>query len=156
MPKPLVGVEIDSRFRDQVPEEWVRAIAETVLVQDGPRGPAELGVLVTGDEAVRELNRLYRNTDSTTDVLSFALREGHGFVAPPDGVTHLGDVIVSYPQAERQAIEMGHETSQEVALLLVHGILHLLGHDHAEPDEERQMRARETALLQSMPDSLAQ
>lgn len=156
MPQPLVGVEIDERFQGQVREEWVRAIAEMVLEVEGPRGPAELGVLVTGDEEVRELNRLYRDMDSTTDVLSFALTEGGDFVAPPDGISHLGEVIISYPQAQRQAQEMGKGTSREVALLLVHGILHLLGHDHAEPDEERQMRARETALLQSMPDSLAQ
>lgn len=155
MPQPLVGVEIDESFRDRVREEWVRAVAETVLEREGPGGPAEVGVFITGDEEVRELNRLYRDTDSTTDVLSFALTEGEDFVAPPDGVTHLGEVIVSYPQAERQAVEAGKETSQEIALLLVHGVLHLLGHDHAEPEDERQMRSSEAALLRSLADSLA-
>ncbi|MDP2726020.1 MAG: rRNA maturation RNase YbeY [Dehalococcoidia bacterium] len=154
MPQPLVGVEIDPKFHDHINEEWVRALAGRVLEQEGPQGPAELGILITGDEEVRELNRLYRGLDQTTDVLSFALTEGDGFVTPPDGISHLGEVIISYPQAERQAQERGQESLQEIALLLVHGILHLLGHDHADPDQERHMRATERALLQAIPDSI--
>lgn len=149
MPQPLVGVEIDPEFQNHIDEVWVRALAVTVLEQEGPKEPVELGILVTGDEKVRELNHLYRGLDCTTDVLSFALTEGDDFVAPPDGVLHLGEVIISYPQAERQAPEMGKETKQEIALLLVHGILHLLGYDHAEEDEEQLMRAKEASLLQT-------
>lgn len=149
MPQPLVGVEINPVFQDRVDEAWIRALAEAVLEQEGPEEPADIGVVVTGDDEVHELNRLYREIDSTTDVLSFALTEGDEFVAPPDGLVHLGEVIMSYPQAERQAREAGKETRQEMALLLVHGILHLLGYDHAEEEEEREMRALEQALLQA-------
>lgn len=150
MPQPLIGVEIDDGFQDMVKEEWVRAIAQLVLEQEVPEGTPELGILVTGDDEVRKLNRQYRNIDSTTDVLSFALAEGAGFMTPPDGLVHLGEIIVSYPQAERQALEEGKDTSQEVSLLLVHGLLHLLGYNHADPEEEQQMRAREKVLLQAI------
>ncbi len=155
MPQPLVGVEIDQMFQERVSEDWLRAIAEMVLDREGPQGPAEVGLLVTGDDEVQELNRRYRGLDCATDVLSFALTEGEEFVAPPDGVLHLGEVIISYPQAERQAQELGVDTPREVALLLVHGMLHLLGHDHAEPVEERRMRAKEQLLLQAIPGSVA-
>lgn len=148
MPQPLVGVEIDPEFQEEVDEAWVRALAEKVLTSEGPRESAELGIVVTGDERVHELNHLYRGLDCTTDVLSFALTEGQDFVAPPDGLVHLGEVIVSYPQASRQAREFGKSHQQELALLLVHGILHLLGFDHAEDDQEREMKAREATLLQ--------
>ncbi|MDO8688423.1 MAG: rRNA maturation RNase YbeY [Dehalococcoidia bacterium] len=150
MPQPLVGVDIDQEFVEHVDEVWVRALAQSVLEQEAPEKPVELEIRVTGDETVQELNHLYRGLDCTTDVLSFALTEGEDFVAPPDGILHLGEVIVSYPQAERQALEMGKGTAQEVALLLVHGILHLLGYDHAEQEDEKTMRARETILLQTV------
>ncbi|MDP2661074.1 MAG: rRNA maturation RNase YbeY [Dehalococcoidia bacterium] len=150
MPQPLVGVDIDQEFREHVDEVWVRALAQSVLEQEGPEKPVELEIRVTGDETVQELNHLYRGLDCTTDVLSFALTEGEDFVAPPDGILHLGEVIVSYPQAERQAREMGKGAAQEVALLLVHGILHLLGYDHAEEEDEKTMRAREAVLLQTV------
>lgn len=155
MRQPLLGVEIKPEFQDRLEEAWLRALALMVLEREGPQGPVELGIVVAGDEEVRELNRLYRGLDSTTDVLSFALTEGDDFVAPPDGLTHLGEVIISYPQAERQAQEGGKETLQEVALLLVHGILHLLGQDHADRDQTRRMRAKEKALLQAIPDLVA-
>jgi probable rRNA maturation factor len=72
------------------------------------------------------------------------------FVSPPDNITHLGEVIISYPQAVEQAKEQGHSTEQELALLIIHGILHLLGYDHEKPEEEARMRAREKELLENV------
>jgi len=142
----VVLVSVDERFAASVSENWLAGIARLVLEAEGVP-PAELGVLVTGDETVRELNRQYAGEDETTDVLSFSLREGEEFATPPDGVLRLGEVIVSYPTAERQAQEAGRSTEAELVHLLVHGILHLLGYDHAEPQDERRMRAREEELL---------
>ena len=84
--------------------------------------------------------------DEATDVLSFSLREGEEFVSP-DATERLGEVIISLETAERQASEARHSVADEMAHLLVHGILHLLGYDHAESDDERVMRAREDSLL---------
>ncbi|MBI3977757.1 MAG: rRNA maturation RNase YbeY [Chloroflexi bacterium] len=113
----------------------------------------ELGLSVVGDEEIRRLNAEYRGLDEPTDVLSFALTEtaeaagGVLFVLPPDGVVHLGEVVVSYPRAVAQAQAGGHPVEQELALLVVHGVLHLLGHDHAEPEEAAAMHACEVAVL---------
>ncbi len=106
---------------------------------------AELSVLFAGDRAMRTLNRQYRGKDRTTDVLSFAMREGpFGDVRPE----LLGDIVISVPVAERQACATGHSLSREIELLLVHGLLHLLGYDHESgPVEARRMRRKEQWLL---------
>ncbi len=146
MSKPhTVLVTIDDPFASFVSPEWIEGVARRVLEAEGV-SEAELGVLVTGDETVHDLNRRYAGEDKPTDVLSFSLQEGEEF-ASPDAVLRLGEVIISYPTAERQASEAARPVEDEVAHLLVHGVLHLLGYDHAEPDEEREMRAREAALL---------
>jgi len=108
--------------------------------------PAELDIFIAGEEDMRELNRDYAGQDELTDVLSFSLTEGEELPSP-DGVLRLGEVIIAYPVAQRQAEAAGRPVREEVAHLLVHGILHLLGYDHAEPEEELAMRAREDQLL---------
>ena len=82
-------------------------------------------------------------------MLSFSLREGEAFVSP-DELDRLGEVIVSFETAERQAEEAGHHVEDEVAHLLVHGILHLLGYDHVDPPDETKMRARERSILSEL------
>jgi probable rRNA maturation factor len=138
------AIESFARF---VEIDDLRRIAIGVLEAEGVP-PAELGVLVTDDEAMRRLNAEYAGEDETTDVLAFSLREGEEFVQP-DGVMRLGEVIISYPTASRQAAEAARGVDEEIAHLLVHGILHLLGYDHAEPEEEARMRGRTEELLAS-------
>ena len=143
-----VLITVIAEFERFVEIEDLRRIATGVLA--GERVPAaELGVLVTDDEAILSLNREYAGEDEATDVLAFSLREGEEFVSP-DGVQRLGEVIISYPTARRQADEAGRQVEEEIAHLLVHGILHLLGYDHAEAEEERHMRARTEELLASV------
>jgi probable rRNA maturation factor len=149
-----VGVQVDEPWRKAVDEDAVRGLALRVLTSEGVAPPVEVSFVITDDGTVRDLNRRYLDRDEPTDVLSFPLqeasREGDGgepFVGPPDGVAHLGEVIVSYPTAERQAREQGHGVEREIAHLVVHGLLHLLGYDHAEPEEERRMRSLEERLL---------
>jgi len=145
-----IAVEVGSRFRNAVDEEWLRDVVALVLAAEGV-AQAEVGVVVTGDSAVRDLNRRYRGEDERTDVLSFALRENAGeFILPPGESTRLGDVVISLPAARRQAKQAGHSVERELALLVVHGLLHLLGYDHAVEAEERLMRSREAALLTSL------
>ncbi len=76
------------------------------------------------------------------------------FVAPPDGIEHLGEVIISYPQAVIQAEEHRHSVEREIAILIIHGLLHLLGYEHDKPDLEREMRARETEVLSCIEGGL--
>ena len=142
----IILVSIDERFAASVSEERLAAIARRVLeAEDAPA--CELSIAVTDDETVRSLNREYAGEDAVTDVLSFSQREGEELVPPPEGLPPLGEVVIAYPQAARQAGERRHGADEEVERLLVHGVLHLLGYDHAEPDEARRMRAREEALV---------
>ena len=138
-------VTVDERFAALVDPAWAGAVAGRALEAEAvPQ--AELGIVITDDETLRRLNREYAGEDHATDVLSFSLREGEPFAAP-DAVDRLGEVIISYETAERQAREAGRPVEAEIEHLLVHGVLHLLGYDHAQPEEERTMRAREAELL---------
>ncbi len=105
---------------------------------------AELSLFLTDDETVHELNRTYRGVDKTTDVLSFSQREGEN---PDLWDNLLGDVIISVDQAQRQAVEYGHSMDREVGFLTVHGVLHLLGWDHEEPEDERRMMGKTEDIL---------
>jgi probable rRNA maturation factor len=109
---------------------------------------AEVSVLFIGDRAMRSLNRRYRGKDRTTDVLSFAMREG---VFPYVQPTVLGDIVISLPAASRQAAEAGHPLIREVERLLVHGLLHLIGYDHERgPQEALRMERKEQKLLKGL------
>jgi probable rRNA maturation factor len=127
---------------------WLRRIACNVLLAEGI-GPTELGVVIADDATIHELNQRFLGIDEPTDVLSFGLG-GQGarpFALPPGEVASLGEVIVSYPTAVRQAEEQGHSVPVEVAHLLVHGILHLLGYDHQGAEDEQSMRQKAEEIL---------
>ena len=118
------------------------------LLQSVGHPDAEVSVLFTGDRAMRSLNRRYRGKDMTTDVLSFALREG---MFPRIQPTVLGDIVISLPAASRQAAEAGHPLIREIERLLVHGLLHLLGYDHERgPQEALRMERKERKLLKGL------
>ena len=149
MAEHVVRVSVVEPFASSVTEARLESVARRVLEAEGV-GAAELSVTVTDDETVRSLNREYAGEDAVTDVLSFSQREGEEFAAPPGGAPLLGEVVIAYPTALRQAQEHGHPADAEVARLLIHGILHLLGYDHAQPEEERRMRAREEELVEAV------
>lgn len=107
---------------------------------------ALLSLEIVGDDRMRRLNRTFRHRDKTTDVLAFATREGPG---PPSAL--LGDVVISLPQAIRQARRHQQGIDHELVVLLIHGILHLCGYDHerSEPEAKRMVR-RERAVLRGI------
>lgn len=145
-------------------ERWQR-LALDVLRDEGVRGLSELSILFVGEGEMTELNEGYMGKSGSTDVLAFPL-DGHDVtqvvvtggatrgpdrapIDPGDLPLLLGDVVVCPVVAQRQAPEHAGTLDDELALLIVHGILHVLGSDHAEPDEAVQMRARELALLEA-------
>ena len=150
-----IGVHIEEEFRGLVDEGWVRRITRYALAAEDVAPPYEISLVFTDSEMVQRLNRDYRDVDETTDVLAFYMltqkQANDSFVLPPDGVARLGEVIISCPQAVKQAEEQGHSVKKELALLIIHGILHLLGYDHEKPEEERRMRDREEELLEKYP-----
>ena len=154
MLKIQLSIRIEKPFVGLVSKHWLRKAVKLTLAHTGISSPVELGLVIAGDETVHELNRSYRSVDSTTDVIAFALSEGcakdEPFVTPPDDVIHLGEVIISYPQAERQAREQHHPLEKEIALLVAHGVLHLLGYDHELPEQEQKMKAMESRVLDAI------
>ncbi len=129
--------------RRSVRADAIRRRAQIMLQTLGLEN-AELSILLCDDETIRALNRRYRKQDKPTDVLSFPMDEGPG---PGAEGGLLGDVVISVPTAARQAAERDRPIVAEVTFLLAHGLLHLIGYDHATKREEREMTARTEALL---------
>ncbi len=144
-----IDIEIEKEFRPLLKKSWLRRIAKESLSAVKASPSATFSLVIAGDERVHGLNRLYRGKDSPTDVLSFSTQRtpGENFVLPPEESSHLGDVIISYPQAARQAGEYGHSLERELSILVAHGLLHLLGYDHEKPSERRRMREKEKEIL---------
>jgi len=153
LPSEEVEIFVEEKFQGVVNEGWAKKIVQKVLKAEGVAAPYEVSLVFTDSDVVRQLNRDYRGVDEPTDVLAFYMlprkeEADDTFALPSDGVTRLGEIIISYPQAVEQAKEQGHATEKELALLVIHGILHLLGYDHEEPEEEAKMRTREKELLE--------
>jgi probable rRNA maturation factor len=140
---------------------WVR-LAEAVLADEGVRGETEVSLLFVDERAMADMNARFAGHDGPTDVLSFPIDEepaeggrspdsggtGPGYDPTPDEVpTLLGDVVICPSVAHRNAPEHAGTYEDELALLVVHGLLHLLGMDHEDPDEAEAMEARERELL---------
>lgn len=119
----------------------VGAVASRALVAVD-LGAAELSVRLCGDAAIHALNLAWRGKDKATDVLSF--EQG---ARPGMGAVHVGDIVISLPTAARQAAERGHSLAAEVRVLVVHGVCHLIGHDHEDDAEAEVMEALERAIL---------
>lgn len=127
-------------------EQLIRDAMQCALQNTGAKG--NVTVMVTDEDGIQTLNRIYRNIDRVTDVLTFPAWEGEGILCPPDG--YLGDVAICMPRAIEQAESFGHSLRREVAFLTVHGALHLSGYDHMTSEEEKQMLAKQDEILMGM------
>ena len=141
------GVKVPSGVR-----MLVRRACSAVLSEEEFDGPAEVSVSFVDDERIRQLNREFRNIDSSTDVLSFPLGEDGVYDVNHDtGAKLLGDVVISIPHALAQAEEYGHSLDREIGFLTVHSMFHLLGYDHVNGGlEEVRMREKEEKVLTEM------
>ena len=160
-----INILIDEGFEGNLEISWLKNIVEQTLIALDTGSNVELGLVITSQERVKQLNRSYLGKDEPTDVLAFSMlpeppatgkgeAESLPFIIPPDGVLHLGEVIISYPQAVIQAEEHQHSIKKEIAILIIHGLLHLLGYDHDKPEPKRQMVARETKVLSHIEKEL--
>lgn len=154
-----INLEIDEAFTSLIDLEPIYVAVETTL-RFSNRAHATLTIAITDDEEVRQLNRDYRGVDAPTDVLSFASEADEAteqtLVLPPELAAemaeYLGDIVIAYPYAARQAAHFGNSVAAELRLLAVHGTLHLLGYDHATPEEEAAMWARQEEALAAFGD----
>ena len=144
-----VSIEVNDESGEGVDGERVSALARFVLDALKVHPQAELSVLAVDVATMSSLHEQWMDEEGPTDVLSFPmdeLRPGNDDEEPEPGL--LGDVVLCPAVAAKQADAAGHSTEEELDLLTTHGILHLLGYDHAEPDEEREMFGLQTQLLQ--------
>jgi probable rRNA maturation factor len=140
-------------LEEGIPDAWDRDGMEALVAAIARRelGPGRytLALHLVGEATIHELNREHRAVDAPTDVLSFSLHDPDGmrFVMPPGQAVPLGDVVVAYPRVLAQAEEFGHTAQRELAYLVAHGVLHVLGYDHETEADQREMRRREEAAL---------
>jgi probable rRNA maturation factor len=146
-----LSIEIANESGVAVDTDAVLAVARYTLDEMGVNPLAELSVLLVDIDYMAELNHRWMGGDGPTDVLAFPMDEGsidHGPGEANGGEPALlGDIVLAPEVAAKQAVAAGHSTADELHLLTVHGVLHLLGYDHAEPEEEREMFALQGKLL---------
>jgi probable rRNA maturation factor len=159
-------LEIHNFTQNEIREKFFERVTEAVLKTVGIKDKTEISLAIVGDGRMRKLNKMYRGKNRVTDVLAFANRsiipylakafprlkrgEDFKFIEPPDGVKRLGEIIICYPRAKKQAKRLGHSLEKELTILLIHGILHLLGYEHEKggPEAEEMKEMEEKILKQ--------
>lgn len=138
----MITIEPKTKFHVKLLERAAKAALE----HQSASPDSDLTVVLTDDARIQELNRDYLGIDAPTDVLSFPASE----TDPETGSPYLGDILISLPYAARSAAQAGHPLEAEVQLLVVHGVLHLLGHDHAKVREKARMWKAQAEILESL------
>ena len=137
-------IHIESTY--DYPDALLERAALATLSHQKESPEADLTIVLADDAHLQELNRDYLGVDAPTDVLSFPASE----MDPQTGSRYIGDIIISVPYAAKGAAKAGHPVESELQLLVVHGVLHLLGHDHAEPKEKAKMWKAQAEILKSL------
>lgn len=145
------------------PKEILDLVAQKVLEEENCPYEAQINLLLTDNEGIREFNRQYREVDAPTDVLSFPMipfereadftaveEDGADYFDPGSGELILGDIIISVPRALEQAESFGHSVKREFAFLVAHSMLHLCGYDHMEEEEAKVMEAKQEKVLKEL------
>lgn len=140
----MIHIEINPSVKTDFSSDILERTAQTTLAHATTEG--DLTIVLTDDAQLHKLNRDYLDIDAPTDVLSFPASE----TDPETARRYLGDILISIPRAEDQARAAGHALEAEVQLLVVHGSLHLLGHDHAEADEKARMWKEQAEVLEEL------
>jgi probable rRNA maturation factor len=139
----MIHVNIAEPYRSLVSASTFEKAARAALQQLSAGTDSGLSIILTDDNQLRRLNRQFLGIDAPTDVLSFPA----GYTDPDSGTLYLGDVLISYPRAQKQAEAAGHAVDAELQLLVVHGVLHLLGHDHEDEEGKERMWSVQTEVL---------
>lgn len=138
----------DEHLPGQIVVDHMTQAAEQCLHEEGlDPDHVEISVTFVSSEEIHELNKIYREKDSVTDVLSFPQYESVEDMKKVEGVLCLGDVVICPEQALLQADEFGHSGERELVYLFVHSVFHLLGYDHMEEEEKNEMRAQEEKIM---------
>lgn len=142
----MIFIEKIENLSPDIDEQLVEnAALQALRHQDAPEG-ADLTIVLTDNAQLHDLNREYLHVDAPTDVLSFPSDQ----TDPETGSRYLGDILISIERAAAQAAGAGHALEAEVQLLVVHGVLHLLGHDHGDPEEKAVMWKAQSEILSGL------
>jgi rRNA maturation RNase YbeY len=141
----MVTVKINTRISPLIDESFIYHVASATLDILGFEF-YEISIVLENDEQIRILNKAYRDLDEPTDVLSFS----SGEIDLDTGSPYLGDVVISFPRAKAQATEQGHSIKKEIATLIVHGLLHLAGYDHANIKQEKKFFTLQTEIFDDL------
>jgi len=139
----MIHVHAEPQYNNWIQAEVLQKAATFTLMHENYDPQAELTIVIDSNERLQQLNRDFLGIDAPTDVLSFPSDE----FDPDDQAQYVGDIIISFPLAEKQARAAGHPVINEIQLLVVHGTLHLLGHDHATESEKKVMWSAQAEIL---------
>jgi probable rRNA maturation factor len=142
----MIHIKTNPNLSEHISHARLKNAALKSLEHQSVPGTSKMTIVLTDDSQLRELNRDYLGIDTPTDVLSFPSDE----IDPETRNRYLGDIIISVPRAAQQAEEAGHTLEAEAQLLVVHGVLHLLGHDHAGVEEKMFMWQAQGEILESL------
>ena len=156
-----INIEYEAEKKLDIPyEDIIKRVVEDSLDYENCPYEAEVNVLITGNEDIRQINQEYRNMDSPTDVLSFPMVEYErpsdferleetedDCFHPESGELLLGDIVISVDKVEEQAEKYGHSQTRELAFLVAHSMLHLCGYDHMEDEERLIMEKKQEEIL---------
>src|SRR5512133_2706354 len=137
-------INIESEY--SLPKDLLERAALAVLEHESQSRASDLSIVLTDNARLHELNLNYLKVDAPTDVLSFPASE----TDPETGARYIGDILISIPRAQTQAAAAGHPLEAEVQLLVVHGVLHFLGHDHARAAEKARMWKAQAEILEKL------
>ena len=147
-------IEVNYNNIEKLPneEKLIKEVVEKVLLEEKVLNDVDVYITLTNNEEIHKINKEYRDVDRSTDVLSFPMYERDEISKLKEEASDeveriLGDIIVSIEKVKEQAFEYGHSFERELAYLVTHGMLHLLGYDHMIEDEQKIMRKREEEIL---------
>jgi probable rRNA maturation factor len=142
----MITFQIKEAYRAEIDTVRLEIAARDTLVHQKYNPNAELSIVIEDEEHIQALNKKYRGMDEPTDVLSFS----YGGVDPDSGQDILGDILIAYPIAARQAEEGKHPVMDELILLVVHATLHLLGYDHETEEGKEDMWQVQNDILETL------
>ena len=146
----MIEIQIDSQYRQHKFDSILQNAAAQALRNQGETSEGGLTIVITDDEQLRRFNNQYRGLDEVTDVLSFGAENASG----EEDSDYLGDILISYQRATAQAEDNGHSIEHELELLTVHGVLHLMGYEHATDDGQAAMWAAQQEILDKLGNPL--
>lgn len=142
----MINIQIEPPYEDVMKEDWILRVSRAALEHAQGENEVETTIVLTGDETLKSLNAQHLGMDAPTDVLSFPADE----FDPDQQMPYIGDVIISVPRAKEQAEAAGHPLENEISLLIVHGILHLLGYDHDSEKRKALMWKKQAEILSKL------